>query len=882
MKKLLRGLILTVTLLNWSLQGFTQDPLKGNGNKKLPAGEFQLNPGTVYQSAPFDQSSSAIAFNGTVYLVVWTDSRTTLDNDIYGVRLDANGTQLDSAGILICGAPHSQRNPAVVSNGDIFMVVWEDERESAQSGTDIYGTRVSGEGIILDQPGIKISDAQDAQTLPAVGTAEGNFFAVWVDHRSGTNNDIYGSFISVNGAVANPSGLEICTQGGWQSSPDVSYDGSRYFIVWSDQRGFSKDIYGVFLKTDGTLSQQNGAGIVTLFNNQENPSITWNGNVYFLAYEENQSGVNTQIHGGRVNASGVMLDVNSIEIAAYTGFDYCKDPNVTSMDSDFLVDFTLSHGDFAISYSVIAKRIGFDGTILDPDGLAVSGNSLFTDPKPAAAFNGTSALVAWTDDRNVSLDIYGNRITPAGNMLDPGGVCISKGFNEQVTADISYDGTNYLAVWCDTRGGTVLNIFASRIFDNGTILDPGAVQVSFGETDCLNPSVSFNGTDYLIVYESAGDIYGARMSTQGTVVGGPYPICVNTAYQGSPVVASDSAGWLVVWHDYRNTTGESNSDIFGTLVNANGAVQQPDGIAISTATGDQANPAITFAANQYVVVWDDARSGGPNIYATRVSADGTVQNAEGVGLAVNNAVAMLYPSVASDGTNYLACWHGGTPGAYDIYGVRFDQSLNVLDAQPIVLSNALRDQFSTSLAWNGEVYMAVWMDQTALTNFRISMAKINPDGTIAETGVLSELEGNEMDPAVVHGPLKQFFTSFSAFMATIDDKPVNALRAMGFLLGQGQGPGIIEHDDGIISRFDVYPNPANDRITVEYELAKKSNVDLSLYTIDGRLVSILSTGKSVSGKGHENYTLGVLPEGVYLLEMKAGNSVLTRKLQVVH
>jgi hypothetical protein len=117
-------------------------------------------------------------------------------------------------------------------------------------------------------------------------------------------------------------------------------------------------------------------------------------------------------------------------------------------------------------------------------------------------------------------------------------------------------------------------------------------------------------------------------------------------------------------------------------------------------------------------------------------------------------------------------------------------------------------------------------------------------------------------------------------MATIDDQPVNSVRAIGLLLGSGTGPGIIEHDPGIISRFEVYPNPAKDQITVEYELAKKSTVNLSLYTIDGRLVSNLSAGKSFSGKGLESFTLELLPEGVYLLEMKAGNSVLTRKLQI--
>jgi large repetitive protein len=340
---LLTALLIMLTIPLFSQQ-FAPPAAINQSFKALPAGEFPVNSEQVLYNAPFDQLSPSIAFNGTIYLVVWTDSRSTLDHDIYGARIDVNGNLLDPAGILICGAAHSQRNPSVVSNGEIFMVAWEDDRNSGTSGTDIYAARVNPEGAVLDLNGIAVSTAVDKQTIPDIGSAEGNFFAVWVDRRSGTNNDIYGAFISNTGAVANPDGLDICTQTGWQDAPAIAFDGARYFIVWADQRGFSKDIYGTFLKTDGTLSHANGTGIVTLFNNQENPDITWGGTQYFLAWEENQSGFLTKIHGARVTTSGSLIDVNGIPIAAVTDAA-CTDPSVSSMDANFIVAYTKSMDD---------------------------------------------------------------------------------------------------------------------------------------------------------------------------------------------------------------------------------------------------------------------------------------------------------------------------------------------------------------------------------------------------------------------------------------------------------------------------------------------------------------------------------------------------------
>ena len=301
----------------------------------LPDGSFEVNSELINGPADFSQVSPSIAFNGQVYLAVWTDNRNMLDNDIYGARIDTNGVLLDPAGIIICKAAGDQKNPSVDANGDIFLVVWEDQRNAAQTSTDIYGARVKGDGIIMDPEGINISDEINLQEVPKVSSVDENFFVVWSDNRTGTSNDIYGTFVSSVANVSHPDGLAICTQTSWQGFPDICNDAARYFVVWADQRGFSKDIYGTFIKTDGTISHTNGLGMATMLNNQNYPAVAWGGTQYFLTWEEDQTGEGTKIKGGRLSASGALLDAGGITIAGSTDFEY-HEPAIAYAGNNFL------------------------------------------------------------------------------------------------------------------------------------------------------------------------------------------------------------------------------------------------------------------------------------------------------------------------------------------------------------------------------------------------------------------------------------------------------------------------------------------------------------------------------------------------------------------
>jgi hypothetical protein len=64
--------------------------------------------------------------------------------------------------------PAAQTVPAVASNGSNYLVVWTDYRRGG--GSDIYGTRVSNDGQVLDIAGIYLSIAAGDQSQVAVGS----------------------------------------------------------------------------------------------------------------------------------------------------------------------------------------------------------------------------------------------------------------------------------------------------------------------------------------------------------------------------------------------------------------------------------------------------------------------------------------------------------------------------------------------------------------------------------------------------------------------------------------------------------------------------------------------------------------------------------------
>jgi hypothetical protein len=194
-----------------------------------------------------------VAFDGVNYLVVW--NKFNENHDIYGARVTPGGQVLDE--IPIFRAPGWQINPSIAFDGTNYLLAWQDRE------TEIKGTRVTTEGVILDPDGIAISTAPGWKSEPHLIFDGVNYFIVWADRRRDplnyyANLDIYGARIKPDGTLldgpSDTGGISINMAPLVKGNPRTTFDGRNYFVVWSVENYPMyppAGIFGAKVSTDG-------------------------------------------------------------------------------------------------------------------------------------------------------------------------------------------------------------------------------------------------------------------------------------------------------------------------------------------------------------------------------------------------------------------------------------------------------------------------------------------------------------------------------------------------------------------------------------------------------------------------------------------------------
>jgi len=110
------------------------------------------------------------------------------------------------------------------------------------------------------------------------------------------------------------------------------------------------------------------------------------------------------------------------------------------------------------------------------------------------------------------------------------------------------------------------------------------------------------------------------------------------------------------------------------------------------------------------------------------------------------------------------------------------------------------------------------------------------------------------------GPISQGNTIVVADPTGLDDTPE---IAKGFALKQN------------------FPNPFNPITKIQYEIEKRSSVNLTVYNLIGKEVAVLVNGFQNAGEHEVNFDGANLPSGVYIYKLRAGASTETRKMALI-
>jgi len=867
MKRILSLSILNFILIIWGLSAFGQ--------------QFLIDTSRVFLSEPRRQDNPGIAFDGTNYLVVWSDQRIIGTANIFGTFVNQNGTPLNPGGIVISSAPIGQGDPSVTFGGGNYFVVWTDSRNGQD---DIYGARVTPSGQVFDPDGIPIGTTSGDKWSADVAFGGGVYWVVWVDERG--DQDIYGARVDQSGALLDSTGVAISTAPSYQEPPHIAFGTSDFLVAWEDYRDPSgyADYYGARLSPNGTVLDPNGIAITStatideLYGNVAFDGTNW------LAIWTNLAVSTAEIFGARIDPSGTVLDPTGFMISpAGTGTSLSS---LTFDGSNYLVAW---QDKSSFVDDIYGARVTPSGTVLDPTGIAIStANEDQRLPKVAAG--GGNFMVTWQDERDdgVRPDIYGARVTPAGVLLDPNGIEMSLTSNKQTKPSAAFDGSNYLVAWEDNRQiSDTTKIYMMRATAGGVPLDVIPFAISNTPGNQTYPTVVFDGLNYLVVWLDArfgysnSDIYGARITPDGTILDpNGFSIAGSSDQEYYPSAAFDGTNTLAVW----SKRVGSIYHIYGARVNSQGTVLDPNGIPIATAGTNHFNAVAAFADSVYLVVYEKqtGSSSYEDIYCTRVKPDGTVLDPGGFSITNITSSRQKDPSVSYDGQNFVVVWKDERTDRYnpDIYAARVTQDGAVLNPNGFIISTAPGTQEAPAVILEDTTSLIVWGDYRD-GNSNLWAVRLSRSATIVDTFLFAHGEGDQTRPAMTLGS-SQIFTVYEGFTGEVNGKIYNTTRAWGKLMDvytgiKGLKPSVISH----FQLYQNYPNPFNPSTTIRWQSAVGSWQTLKIYDILGREVETLVDKRKPAGEYQVQWDASGFPSGVYFYQLKADDFTAVRKMLLV-
>ena len=238
---------------------------------------------------------------------------------------------------------------------------------------------------------------------------------------------------------------------------------------------------------------------------------------------------------------------------------------------------------------------------------------------PKVAFDGTNFLVVWGDLFS-SYDVYGSRVSAAGDVLDPEGIPIAASSAFEGYPVVSFGGGNSLAVFTQDESG----LRARRVAPDGTVLDQSPITVTTENT--VASDIAFGAMEHVVVWSvdagATDAIKVARVTPDGQVLD-PNGIVVSTGMGivlAPPRIAFDGMNFLIVWNEVRGA-----EDVYAARITPSGDVLDPNGIAITQGVDPERYADVTFDGTNYLVAWNQyaAGTGSVDVVGERVSPVGS-------------------------------------------------------------------------------------------------------------------------------------------------------------------------------------------------------------------------------------------------------------------
>ncbi len=325
----------------------------------------------------------------------------------------------------------------------------------------------------------------------------------------------------------------------------------------------------------------------------------------------------------------------------------------------------------------------------------------------------------------------------------PGDDAVGPVAGDQVAPAIAQGGDITLAVWSDQRSDplgiltqeyeTADDIYGMRLDASGNPLDALPFPISQAPAAQTNPQVSWNGQNWLVVWEDRGlsgtgfyysrYIRAARVAPDGTVLDST-PITVSALGSSSTAmfaVASDGVNWAVV----SQGTSSGENDMVAVRISPQGdRLDIAPEIILPGAYYLRFDLRLAYAGGVYLLVWEDLN----DIQGIRMDQNLQVLDPSPFTIVVDNQGSV---QLGSNGSGFFAVWTAAPDFINNVYGSRINSNGSLLDPGGINISQNSSQATITSLpeaGWDGLNWRVTW-------GFNgLSIARISPGGAILDPG----------------------------------------------------------------------------------------------------------------------------------------------------
>ncbi|MCC6909716.1 MAG: hypothetical protein IT430_17405 [Phycisphaerales bacterium] len=544
--------------------------LASNGSRFLAIGDrahriepngANLDPSGIALGGSETASWIGSAWTGTHWIASMRTFSGQVYYDVKAQRISNSGALLDPQPRLVETAPQGLDNfeaptgVAGAGNGDAAVAFIR--RNLPMNHSDVRAARIDAGGNA--DPAQDISIGLPRQSYTRLSEGDESILAVYVSETSGSTR-ILSQRMSPDGDPidAEPNVIVEINEEGPNPlfTPSVEWNGSTWLVVWRARDG---GVVGVRVSPDnvvldpvplritpgapggegyaaGAVAAAGDTFVVGIFH-----TINFHEPVRYAEFV-------------RVSAAGDVLDPLPVFVAG--GFSSEMTGEAFAADG-FLAWAQYGSHDSSASY--------IQGVIVHADGSTSGSLSIgATGMEPDIAPAGDRALVVWQDDTTIHQDdIKGRFIAPGGSFLG-GEFTISGAAHPQMTPAAAFDGSNFVVAWTDFRHqvGQVDqlrgDIIMARVDADGTVLDPSGVQVTEGPLPETLPDVASAASPAIIAfsmlhgeerpeiqrfgYRILGGAGGGPVLTMGGTCPGSMQIGVTGATPGGNVALLHATG----------------------------------------------------------------------------------------------------------------------------------------------------------------------------------------------------------------------------------------------------------------------------------------------------------------------------------------------------